>query len=302
MNNYRENLILISDENCNRLGFEGERIILDNRYFLGIRTSYDINIVINILDTSFFKILHTYEIKKNIQNNESEGDSDIDEISMIKYTVLELESIIEGALTGLQNLSKNNYYINNEHELFNNLYSKYNKSYMEIKSPPSPTSSLSPPLSPPPLSPPPPSPTLSSPPALTPHHVEEEDPDLSTPVQESYIDDSMENPTPVLSYPIRSSPSISYDNSYDERSVTQESPLESDITNVVMNPVFQMSYYNHEAIDIYDDEEVVYDKYNCSERECDSFCYKIYKKICCVCSTIKSAVHNAYKKIVSFFV
>jgi len=287
MTSYKHNLKVISDNYNIRIGFQNDKLIVDNRYFLGLRTSYNIEIIRNIIENSFDKYLNIFELT-NIFNEEESSDNEIDNISFNNFKLLEYEHLIECALKGLLFMTSSSYYLEPEQAIFLIIYNKYNLLYNNLKK-------------------------IRLEPSLNSYdysnNYSSDTDSLNISIQDNQ--DNQDNqdtnrPSCPISIEISeaSEASEASENSYiNEEQIDEISayscvvPNDSD-TNIVINPMYNVAFYNPDVfIDDDNEDDIVYDKYNHYDRtRCN-----LFKKISQFCSAIKRTVHNAYKSFISLF-
>lgn len=278
---YRENLKLLSDNYYTRLGFDGDKLIIDSRYFVGFRAGYDINNISENISKSFSNYLNLYELKKyfikdDSNNSSDSSDNEIDDISITKFNIFKYESLIENALNGLLYMSSNNnYYTEEEHDVLLNIYNKYIKIYNKINGSIRADSVVN----------------INTPTSIN-----------SDSTVSSILSDKSSEGLDI---------DIKYIQPVDEE-VSDKKPTDC----IVKNPAFDIVYINEIVLD-HPEDEVVYDKYNLptyiepkeepkeeskeEPKNKNRGCCRLLKNLSQLLSSIKRGVHNAYKSIISFF-
>lgn len=294
MNLYKGNLQLISDNYGSRIGFNGDKLLIDNRYLIGLRSLYSISKIKDILDNSFNKFINIYDLLLHLKKK-----SNIKDILLREYEIL-----IEGVIYGLLYMSsKNTYYFENEQEIFFDLYTNYCKIYNTLNNKfrsaildfKTPSSSDSESVD-----------ELESPIVYSNKEIEILDKMSEKIVNETVNIVVNKAITNAITHVIESKCT-------DEKVYTTEIDIKENETNkkIVTNPEFSVVYINEEVINdaettIYNKDQILKninkpqtsDKTNSSSNR---RCCKILKKVSQLFSCIKRVIHNTYKGVVGLF-
>lgn len=263
------NLTILSKCKNNKIGYEDDLLIKDNRYLnsYGLREEYNLKNIIDIISKSYLKAILNYELNLWFNNNIFYNNNK-NNINLSYYKTIELENLIYNSLKALLHLSNSNIYNSRDSLHLLNLYNKNYKIYVNLYNQKNSLSDTD-------------YSETSSEVIISSESSEEESftSDILSRENIKHIESPSNSPTSQKNI-------IGYD--FNKNYPIFVNPNQLPIENISLNIIED------------NNEDVIYSR-NPENINNNTPKKSVCKKLCSIFRTIKNAIHSAYKNFISFF-